>query len=592
MCGVNGVFSYRGGRIDLDELRRTREAQAARGPDGAGEYVSDDGGVGFGHRRLSIIDLSEAATQPMASDDGRLIVTFNGEIYNYRELRRELEAEGCVFRSHSDTETLLHLYRRRGLEMFAQLRGMYAFAIFDADKRSLLLARDPLGIKPLYYSDDGATVRFASQVKALVAGGGVATKRSAAGWVGFAIFGSVPEPFTVEANIRCLPAGGYLVVDGRRVGSPRRHFSLTETYLSAEQAPVVSDPQARFREAVADSVRAHMVADVPVGAFLSAGVDSGALVGLMSEQGASEVRTVTLAFRQFRGTRDDEAPLAEATARTYGARHTTRVIEAGEATALLPRILADMDQPSVDGINTWLVSRATRELGLKVAVSGVGGDELLGGYSTFRQIPQLVKLMSAPGASRVAGPLVRLARLIRPGLSPKWTGLAAYGGDYAGAWLLQRALLLPEEVLEALGDPAFVREGLDELRPLALVQAALTPAPRRPFSKVAILESAFYLRNQLLRDADWAGMAHGVEIRTPLVDSALLKAVAPLACGPTPPPGKAWLAMAPKIPLPAQVLNRPKTGFGIPLADWLGVSGAEPPSRRWRQRVEAAWAPN
>ncbi len=249
-------------------------------------------------------------------------------------------------------------------------------------------------------------------MKALIAAGGVSKSPDAAGCVGFYLFGSVPEPFTTHRAIRSLPAGSTACIDARGMREPSRYFSIAETYRQAEQRACNLDAralQARVRDAMLDSVRHHLVADVPVGAFLSSGVDSGALVGLMREAGHEDIQTVTLAFEEFRGTANDEAPLAEAMARRFGTRHTTRTVTEAEFRADLPRILEAMDQPSIDELNTWLVSKAARELGLKVAVSGLGGDELFGGYSTFREVPRWVRTMFLPGA-----PLRRLHRRAAP----------------------------------------------------------------------------------------------------------------------------------------------------------------------------------
>ena len=236
MCGINGIFAYHyaANGVDRAELERTRDHMAARGPDGLGAWIDADGRVGLGHRRLAIIDLSEAASQPMVSADGKLVITFNGEIYNYRELRSGLEAKGHVFRSQSDTEVLLHLYARKGDAMVRDLRGMFAFAIWDVERRTLFLARDPYGIKPLYYCEDGWTFRFASQVKALLAGGAIAGDRNPAGQVGFYLFGSVPEPFTTYREVRALPAGTTLVVDGIGAHEPRRYHSIAQVYCDTE----------------------------------------------------------------------------------------------------------------------------------------------------------------------------------------------------------------------------------------------------------------------------------------------------------------------------------------------------------------------
>src|SRR6202035_4025563 len=306
MCGLAGLYGYHyaANPIDLAELRTIRDHMATRGPDGEGEWLAADGRIGFGHRRLAIIDLSDRAAQPMASAGGNAVIVFNGEIYNYRALRSDLEAKGYVFRTQSDTEVLLHLYAHKGAAMVRDLRGMFAFGLWDGDKQGLLLARDPYGIKPLYYADDGWTLRFASQVKALLSGGKISRNPEPAGWVGFCLFGSVPEPFTTFQEIRAVPAGSTIWVD--RVGphEAKQYFSLAEAYSGAEAASApASDPemQLRAQEALLDSVRHHLVADVPVSAFLSSGVDSGALVGLMRDAGQQDIQTVTLAFEEFRG---------------------------------------------------------------------------------------------------------------------------------------------------------------------------------------------------------------------------------------------------------------------------------------------------
>lgn len=580
MCGINGIFAYHyaANLIDRAELKRTRDHMAARGPDGKGEWISKDGWIGFGHRRLSIIDLSDAGAQPMASADGDLIVTFNGEIYNYRELRKGLEAKGRVFRSRSDTEVLLHLFADKGEAMVHELRGMFAFAIWDAKQRSLFLARDPYGIKPLYYSDDGLTFRFASQVKAMLAGGAISRIPEPAGQVGFYLFGSVPEPFTTCREIRALPAGATLIVDQIGVHEPRRYYSIARVYCDAETnaksrgTKNASRAHARIREALLDSVRHHLVADVPVGAFLSAGIDSGALVGLMRDAGQSEINTVTLSFEEFRGGTDDEAPLAAEVARTYDTDHVTRVVTEREFKDDLPRIIEAMDQPSIDGINTWFVSKAARELGLKVAVSGLGGDELFGGYPSFRDIPRWVSRLAGPSRIPYLGTGLRKA-LCATGFGglasrPKIAGMFEYGGKYPGAYLLRRALFMPWE-LEQVLDREMARQGLESLQPLAMVEEALIPQPASGFAKVAVLESSLYMRNQLLRDTDWASMAHSLEVRVPLVDAMLLEAVAPLSDGGTGVRAKTALATAPCVPLPSAVLQRAKTGFGVPMGAWI-----------------------
>jgi asparagine synthase (glutamine-hydrolysing) len=576
MCGIAGIYAYHyaANQVDRAELLRIRDHMARRGPDSSGEWYSSDERVGLGHRRLTIIDLSDRGAQPMVSADGKLVISFNGEIYNYRQLRASLEARGHTFRSQTDTEVLLHLYAEKGVAMVNELRGMFAFALWDVDKAALLLVRDPYGIKPLYYADDGWTVRFASQVKALLSGGKVSRNPEPAGWVGFCLFGSVPEPFTTFQEIRAVPAGSTIWVDRIGPHEPKQYFSLAEAYSHAEAASAPKgdeDVQLCAQEALLDSVRHHMVADVPVGAFLSSGIDSGALVGLMRDVGQPDIQTVTLAFEEFRGRHEDEAPLAAEIAARYGTRHTTRVITEKEFRADLPKILDSMDQPTIDGLNTWFVSKAARELGLKVAISGLGGDELFGGYPSFRDLPLCVRAMALPARIPFLGEFARRL-LMRIGkssdfINPKAAGLLKYGGHYPGAYLLRRGLLMPWE-LEAILGKDTIQRGLRRLHPIRHIDALLTPRPSSKFSKVAVLESALYMRNQLLRDTDWASMAHSLEVRVPLVDVELLRRLGP-ALSQRKSSSKSLLANSPRLPLPEKIIKRPKTGFVTPINSWL-----------------------
>ena len=472
---------------------------------------------------------------------------------------------------------------------------MFAFGLWDAERRQLVLARDPYGIKPLYYAYGAGTLQFASSVKALLEGGDVSRQPDAAGIVGFQIFGSVPEPWTTYKAVKSLPAGSFMTIDASGTANTSLYFSLAETYRRAENHGT-ADPDATswFRASLLESVRQHLVADVPVGAFLSAGVDSGALVGLMRDAGQSEIRTLTLAFEAFRGTERDESPLAQQVAQLYGTRHTTRWVGAAEFHDDLPKIMAAMDQPSIDGINTWFVSKAAAEIGLKVALSGAGGDELLGGYHTFVRLPALVRklrlLPSLPGSDRLLGGVASLARKLGLLVHPKAAGLLEYGRSYAGAYLLQRSVYLPFEMQAMIQDDDFLKQGLEELQPLAMIEHLLQPGLKCDFSKIAVLESGFYLRNQLLRDTDWAGMAHSLEIRTPLVDSVLLEKIAPLFTGRKRPDGKALLAAAPSTPLPPAVANRVKTGFGIPVKSWYADKPGDLPDGYSAQASERLWS--
>ena len=603
MCGLNGIFAYQAAADDPSrrELLATREHMSARGPDGAGEWWSQDRRCALGFRRLAIQDLSDRASQPMQSGDGRLTVVFNGEIYNFPQLRAELERAGRRLRTTSDTEVLLELYALHGPEMVHRLRGMFAFAIWDEVKRGLFLARDPYGIKPLYTCVADGAFRFASQVKAMMAGGGVSRDPEPAGLVGFHLFGSVPEPFTLYRHVRALPAGCTQWIDAEGPAEARPYVNLAAILAEGARTPAPPEELAgRVRSAILDSVRAHQIADVEVGVFLSAGVDSGALLGLMRDAGAGAVSAITLGFEEFAGTAEDEAPLAALVAERYGARHTVRRVARSEFVQDLPAIMEAMDQPSIDGINTWFVAKAAREAGLKVAVSGLGGDELLAGYPSFLDLPRWRRrygpVAGLPGLGRLARGILTAAA---PGLArsrPKAMAMFEYAGTWPGSYLLRRGLYLPHE-LSRLMDADLAREGLAKLEPLNRLAQGLEPDPGSDIGRVCALESVHYMRSQLLRDADWAGMAHSLEIRTPLVDIRALRALAPCLPGLSPGAGKAALAGAPETPLPVEIVQRAKTGFGVPTGAWseaaaggrIGVGTTKGlASRNWARTVFSA----
>lgn len=589
MCGVAGIFAYHhaASPVDRAELATIRDHMVARGPDGSGEWFSPDGRVALGHRRLSIIDLSERAAQPMTSADGQLVITFNGEIYNHRELRKELEAKGRVFRSNSDTEVLLQLYEEFGDAMLTQLRGMFAFALWDARKQAMLLARDAFGIKPLYYAKDQGTFRFASQVKALLAGGQIDTSPQPAGHVGFFLWGSVPAPWTLYRGILALPAGHSLWVGARGAGEPQPFCLVSDILAQAATEPArgsVNDALDAIQAAVGDSIRAHHVSDVPVGLFLSSGIDSALIAALSKAQGNRRHSSVTLAFSEYAGTQDDETPLAERLAAQLGTRHATVVVRRADFEEHRDQLLADMDQPSIDGINTWFVARAARSQGIKVALSGLGGDELFASYPSFSELPRIRDFTRPfarwPGAARTFRRLS--APLLSRVTSPKYASLLEFGPTLAGAYLLRRGMLMPWELPSVL-DEGLVRQGLADLHCDRRLDATLAGIPNDRLA-VSALEMSWYTRHQLLVDTDWASMAHSLEVRVPFLDVPLLRTVAPWLAAH---PGLTRTSVASKLApqLPPAVLSKPKTGFQVPVRDWLSGSG-----RRVAGRGLRGWA--
>ncbi|HZF08579.1 MAG TPA: asparagine synthase (glutamine-hydrolyzing) [Thermoanaerobaculia bacterium] len=578
MCGINGIVSLgpEAGPIDREELLRTREAMALRGPDGAGTWVADDGRAGLASRRLAILDLSPAGAQPMADpNDGAVQIVINGEIYNFRALRAGLEAAGQRFRSDSDTEVVLALYLRHGEAFLPLLRGMFGLAIWDGRARCLLLARDPLGIKPLYYAEGGGHLRFASQVKALEAGGTISPEVDPAGLAGFLLWGSVPEPWTIRRAIRALPAGHLLTVEDGRPSAPR-------PFAAPEPAPL--SPEL----AIEESVAAHLVSDVPVAVFLSAGLDSGLIAALARRHLPEPPATFTLGFDLFAGTAADEAPLAAQVARTLGTRHVERRLGRDDFARLWPAALAAMDQPSIDGFNTFVVSRAAHEAGLKVVLSGLGGDEIFGSYPSFRDVPKGVRAARwgrlLPGL-QAAWPALA-ARLV-PG-RPKLPGLLAHGATLPGSYFLRRGLFLPAELPGLLGKER-AAEALALYDPIADAAKSLAPCSGNghgrldPWVAVHAMETAQYMRNQLLRDSDWASMASSVELRVPLVDAWLCHHLAAHGFAPARGEGKAALVRRLAPELPEALFRRKKSGFYIPVAEWmLPGTAAVPPAGRSR----------
>lgn len=570
MCGIAGyISSQRASEVSAFRVvQRMVDRMQPRGPDAEGLWTGE--GIVLGHRRLAILDLDGRATQPMTSVDGRYTIVFNGEIYNFRELRSELEAEGVAFRTTSDTEVLLALFARDGEFMLSKLRGMFAFGIWDARTDELFLARDPYGIKPLYYSctDDG--LLFASTVKALLASELLQKEVEPAGLAGFYLWGSVPEPWTLYRDALALPSGHWMRVCAGEAELPvcwhdiRQHWRGQSNQLSAQEL------QEHVTQSVTDSVSAHLVSDVPVCVFLSGGIDSSTLAGQAAGLGV-QVEGITIGFDEFTDQAGDEVPVAEAIAAYYGLPHFVRRVSRSEFEQDIPNILEAMDQPSIDGINTWFASKAAAERGYKVVLSGVGGDELFAGYSSFSQIPRMTyigRIIAAIPGARIL--LSTLCTYLAGKLNkPKLCAIPTFMDSLEGSYLLTRSLFMPEELPTLMG-AELARDGLARLSgmPPSLVRANA----RDGAAAVGLLESTHYLRNQLIRDSDWASMAHSLELRTPLVDVNLLETLGPYVSDFKNGAGKAMLAASPEKPLPESITKRPKTGFSLPMEQWLSAA--------------------
>lgn len=572
MCGIAGIFAYHyaASEVDRRELRAIRDSMITRGPDAQGEWFSPNGRIGLAHRRLSVIDLSEKASQPMVSACKRYIISYNGEIYNYESLRSELERKGVTFKTSSDTEVILELFAEEGSGMTSKLRGMFAFAIWDSLKNSLFLARDPYGIKPLYYANDGWAIRIASQVKALLTSSHVSRAYDLAGEAGFYLFGSIPEPHTLYQEIRQLPAGSYLWVDELGPAEPKKYFSFPAEVHSFISENSKEKPTLELGDAVTDSLKHHLVSDVPVGVFLSSGIDSSVLFALSSSLQKNPLNTFTLTFEEFEKTTEDEGVGAAKISEIFGGKHHSHTISEQSFIRELPKIFKSMDQPSIDGINTYFVSKVAHDSGLKVVMSGLGADEIFGGYPSFEAIPAFIKKYGV--FSKIPFFYQLFQQLLKPFINngylhPKAAGVFRYAGSVSGAYFLKRGLFMPWELPQLMGREQ-AQEGLRRFNLLHYISESISPEPESLFAKVSLMESSIYMRNQLLRDADWAGMAHSLEIRTPFVDTTffrnLFRNLPSLEVG-----GKQSLAKLIDPPLPKEILERKKTGFSIPMDKWI-----------------------
>lgn len=556
MCGIAGILrTPQADDIDIGKVLATlRRSLSHRGPDDSGCFVSSNGLASLVHTRLAILDVSSAGHQPMHSADGRFTITFNGEIYNYGELRSEMEDAGEHFLTGTDTEVLLRLYALVGRDCVRRLRGMFAFAIWDAVRKTCFLARDRFGIKPLYYCHSGVQLVFASEVKALLSSGVVARRLSPAGVAGYFRHGSVPEPDTLVEGVRCLQAGHSLLWEAGRL-EEREYQGVT--FLT--ESPVDHASAAReVRAALKDSVEHHFLSDVPVGMFLSGGIDSTALLALASEGRRRTIRTFCIRFaeREF-----DEGDLAGRTASHFGADHSEWRLGADEGKRLFSDFVSRIDQPSVDGFNTFIVSKFAHDQGMKVVLSGVGGDELFGGYPSFHHIPKLVraaKLFETIGAPRrTAG-----AVLERFASRERWRRLGQFlqvEPSVFAAYQAYRGIFVTEDANRlTLGYTRSLAGWLPEL-----------PITEQPTTgdQISALEMSLYMRNQLLRDSDAMSMAWGLELRVPFVDSELVDHVASVPASLRLQPGKKMLlAAVPEIP--EWVLGQPKRGFVFPFARW------------------------
>jgi asparagine synthase (glutamine-hydrolysing) len=586
MCGIAGSVFWDAGPSPAEQdaiVGRMIDQLAHRGPDGRGLARCSTSGatrgplVTFGHTRLSIIDLSTRANQPMTLARRPLWLTYNGEIYNFAELRRALEASGRVFESASDSEVLLQGYDQWGAGVVDRLRGMFAFALWDETRRELLVGRDRLGIKPLYFYRDDRCLLFASEIRALLASGLVERRLDPIALDQYLTYQSVPAPRTLVRGVRMLGPGRVAVARGADQFVEREYWDAIAN-AAADTGPADRrDVVARVHDLMAESVRLHLVSDVPVGVFLSGGIDSAAVTSLMRQAGVTP-RTFTIACP---GTSFDEGPDARTVARTLDADHTEIALEPDAICRELPGAMSGVDHPSGDGVNTFVVSQAVRLAGVKVALSGLGGDEFFGGYPSFRRLGRLApygRLWRASPRGVRAAAAAAVRTLGRDSVSSsKAAALLESDGGLPQMFPVMRQMFLGTERAALLGEDLVAASASQGDPYVALLESAEARRGNHGLlSLVSFAEARTYMHDVLLRDTDQMSMRHGLEVRVPLLDHKLVEYLMALPDdaregGATP---KALLVESVGQPMPAVCLQ-PKRGFVLPFADWMrGPLGA------------------
>lgn len=568
MCGIAGISGW---QKKPEELRAALEgmqrALGHRGPDDRGILLDPKGKWGLVHTRLSILDLSPCGRQPMTSSDGKWHIVFNGEIYNYRDFRPGLEKAGHRFFSGSDTEVLLESLAREGMGVLPKLRGMFAFGLLRAEDGQVWLGRDLFGIKPLYTAvgPDGELI-FASEVRAVLASGRVPREVSPAGLDGYLRTGSLPRPFSLVRGVFQQRSGTW----SHYVPQAAKPGSLLDSHffrkIGFEREPTTPDGKtmmARVRSALEESLEAHFVSDVPVGLFLSGGIDSTAIAALAASSGRKGMQSYSLGFRE---RRHDEAPLTRWVARRFGMDHHLMRLDAENGRDCFQGYLEAMDQPTLDGFNTYCVSTLAAQNGAKVVLSGLGGDELFGGYRSFSRVPELKKWSARAGILRMLLPVMERfpgARVRRVGeILGESPSLEQEFLAFRGNFTRREAQALEKEMGREPGEWEIRADLYDNLGRL--------DRERFPTDADAVgyLELTRYMRHQLLKDSDVFSMSHGLELRVPFVDMGLFDAIRGLPAAIRYQTGKRLLTSA--VPeIPDYIYQHPKRGFTLPVETWM-----------------------
>ncbi|MEL7121458.1 MAG: asparagine synthase (glutamine-hydrolyzing) [Bacteroidota bacterium] len=558
MCGITGILSPTP-QDNITALKAMTSALTHRGPDDEGHWKK--GRVALAQRRLSIIDLSSAGRQPMMSADGRHVLVYNGEIYNFQSIKQELS--DYPFQSNTDSEVLLAAYQKWGVECLQKLNGMFAFAIYDQQKKETFIARDRLGIKPLYYTIQSDNILFASEIRSLLASGIVTTKINQDNLVDYLRYQTVHAPSTILDKIFMLPPACYMLVDQNNTIKLQTYWKETNTNTVAH---VSQNWQQQVQQCLSKAVQKRLISDVPLGAFLSGGIDSSAIVALMAQH-QSSVKTFNISFKEETFS---EAPYARMVAEKFKTDHHEIVLSGDDFLSLIPDALNAMDHPSGDGPNTYIVSKATKEAGITVALSGLGGDELFGGYPIFRRaykLQQLSILRKSPFFLRKN--IGNIYHLLKPGMNGKKMQalLAQKQLDALYMHPVSRQVLMDDQINKLLHydlAPNSINTKIHKLRRTKNFKAL-------PFlSKISILELTTYMQNVLLRDTDQMSMAHALEVRVPFLDHELVELALNIPDQiKFPHSPKKLLVEAMGDLLPSEIVNRPKMGFVLPYEEWM-----------------------
>ena len=564
MCGISGIINNSKNFNEIIKIiKKIIIAQNNRGPDNNDIWLSSCNKVALGHNRLSIIDLTNNANQPFISHDGNFIITFNGEIYNYLEIKKELLNSNVKFKSNSDTEVLIEAYKKWGINFLLKLRGMYAFAIYDKIKKKTFLARDPFGIKPLYYINKNKVFYFASEIKALKQINNIDFKKSNNSILQYYIWGNMVGNKTLYDDIYSLEEGSYKVIDDKGDVFDCKFANIKEEIINSNKSNFKNKNELGdyLKEIFDETVSYHHVSDVPVSILLSSGIDSSVIAA--SSKNNKNLNSLTLEFPNNKNEKG-EGYLAKKTAKINNIEHYVNNISEDEMSSLTNFFFKKMDSPTNDGLNVYYISHLAKKLKSKVIISGIGGDEFFMGYPSFNRIPKINNFLSKLKYNENIDKAYQyfskiLIKTLR--LNPKISKIYSHGSETEKTFFLQRSLFTKEEIEEILDKDVFI-QAWKELNILEKLNKDIYKIENHKL-KIMFLEIKYYLIPKLLRDADWASMSNSVELRTPFIDWQFFKKLLPLLKSNIT-IDKLFLANLYKDNIPNEIFKRKKTGFSLP----------------------------